>query len=150
MWNKWLIIELVIISGNEVKKMVISRHVDSIQRLFSEDGLCTRPFTSSHDPRIVSILSTMYSLICDEHLDTQYSRFLFGRQGTKPLKEQYPLITQFRTDDFINQLPAFLLFNLLFLKSLRLVEDQAMHYRQSHFIKQQKTTGGSVWKVIGI
>ena len=44
-----------------------------------------------HDPRIISILYTMCSLICDEHIDTQYSRFLYGRQDTKSLKERYPL-----------------------------------------------------------
>ena len=43
MWNKWLIIELVIISHNEIKKWFL-RHVDPIQCLFWEDGLCTRPF----------------------------------------------------------------------------------------------------------
>ena len=91
MWNKWLIMELVIISRNVVKKMVILRHVDLIQRSLSEDELCTRPFTSPHDPRIVSILPTMCSLMCDEHIDTQCSRFLYGRQDTKPLKERYPL-----------------------------------------------------------
>ena len=65
--------------------------MDPIQRLFLEDRLCTRPFTSPHDTRIVSILSTLYFLICDEHIDTQYLRFLCVRQDTKPLKERYPL-----------------------------------------------------------
>ena len=43
---------------------------------FSEDWLCTRPFTSPHDPKIVSILSTMRSLISARHIDIRYSRFL--------------------------------------------------------------------------
>ena len=51
--------------------------------------------------------------------------------------EGTPLFTQFKTDDFTDQLPASLfVLNLLFLKSLRLVVDQAMHYGQSHSIKQ--------------
>ena len=58
----------------------------------SEDWLHTRPFTSPHYPRIVSILSIMCSLISAEQTDTQYSRFLYGRQDTKLLKLRYPLI----------------------------------------------------------
>ena len=93
------------------------------------------PFTSPHDTRVVSILSAVYSLISAEHTDTQYSRFLYGRHDSKPLKIPPDLLIW--PYDFMNQWPAsHFVLNLLFLKILRLVADQAMHYGQCHSIKQ--------------
>ena len=50
-------------------------------------ALCARVPSS-----LQSVCVSMCSLISARHIDIQYSRFLYGRQDTKPIKEQYPLI----------------------------------------------------------
>ena len=91
MWNKWLIIELVIISRNEVKKTVEFKTCGPDSALLFRRRTV---YSSLHIPLWPkNCLNSVYkcSLICDKHIDTQYSRFLYGRQDTKPLKERYPL-----------------------------------------------------------
>ena len=93
------------------------RHVDPIQRLFSEDGLCTRPFISPLLPK--NCLSSVYNVFFDMWWSHWYTIFKISLwqtrnkalQGTVP-----PKLLSLEQMTSKDQLPAFLfIFNLLFL-----------------------------------
>ena len=86
MWNKWQIIEKVIISQNEVKKTVIFKTCEPdsapVFRRLPVYSFLHFPSWSKNG------LNSVYNVL----FDTQYSRFLYGIQDTKPLKWRYPQI----------------------------------------------------------